>query len=110
MNKKGAKKFDELLRAILCLKGQNEARRFFRDLLTEPEINEFSRRWQAARMLDGGIPYSQIEAATGLSSTTVARVSRWLKDGMGGYKLVLGRLGLSGSHHRSHSPAGKGFR
>ena len=83
---------DSLYRAILTLKDLGEARRFFRDLLTPAEIEEFARRWKAARMLADGIPYTQIVSETGLSSTTVARVSRWVKKGTGGYRLLIKRL------------------
>lgn len=98
----------QLFDAILALKTENEAKKFFRDLLTEPELLEFSKRWKAAQMLEKKIPYSVIEKQTGLSSTTVARVAKWLNRGMGGYKLILERL----NHHRTtlHHPAGKGLR
>jgi TrpR-related protein YerC/YecD len=89
-------KTEELMEAILALKNKNEANRFFRDLLTEAELAEFSNRWQAAQMLEQSVPYSRIEKETGLSSTTIARVSQWLNKGMGGYKLILTRLN---SHH-----------
>ena len=89
---------EELYTAILSLKTLDEAQRFFRDLLTEEEIVEFSKRWQVARMLDEGIPYTTIQEKTGLSSTTVARISRWLKKGKEGYRLVLDR-----QHHTSPS-------
>lgn len=82
---------EELYKAILSLKTLNEAQRFFRDLLTEEEIEEFSKRWQAAQMLDAAVPYTTIQEKTGLSSTTVARISRWLKNGKEGYRLVLDR-------------------
>ncbi len=89
---------EELYTAILSLKTLDESKRFFRDLLTEEEIEEFSKRWQVARMLDEGIPYTTIQEKTGLSSTTVARISRWLKKGTEGYRLVLDR-----QHHTSPS-------
>lgn len=88
---------DELYQAILSLNDLDEARRFFRDLLTEEEILEFSKRWQVARMLDENVPYSVIQDKTDMSSTTVARVSKWLRSGMGGYALVLKRL--NSLHH-----------
>lgn len=90
---------ENLLKAILSLQNQREAKKFFRDLLTEQEILEFAKRWEAAQMLEQKTPYSQIEAKTGLSSTTVARISKWLNYGMGGYKLVLKKL----NHHSSSS-------
>ena len=83
---------DSLIDALLEIETKAEAKRFLRDLLTPYEIEEFSRRFQAARLLAEGVPYTEISEETGLSSTTVARISKWLNQGMGGYKLVLGRL------------------
>jgi TrpR-related protein YerC/YecD len=83
---------EDLFKAVLKLKTLAEAKRFFRDLLTEEEIIEFGKRWQAAQMLAKNVSYAEIVEKTGLSSTTVARVSKWLNRGMGGYKLMLRRL------------------
>ena len=93
------KENEQLVEAILALKTSDEARRFLRDLMTEGEILEFGRRLKAAGMLASKVPYSQIVKETGLSSTTVARISKWLNDGMGGYQLMIDRL----HHHGSHS-------
>lgn len=94
MRKVSDNDIEELYRAILSLKGMKEAKPFFRDLLTEVEILEFAERWKAARMLASGVPYTKIIEATGLSSTTVARVAHWIKKGTGGYRLVLQRKGV----------------
>lgn len=83
---------EALFATILKLENMEEAKMFFRDLLTENEIQEFSKRWKAARMLDAGETYLTIQEATGLSSTTVARISQWLQSGMDGYKLMLNRM------------------
>ena len=107
MTKWDNQKTENLFKAILALKNINEAKRFFRDLLTKQEIIEFGKRWQAAQMLNRGVSYSKIEKITGLSSTTVARVSRWLNKGLGGYKLILKRLNF---HHSNPSSSGKGLR
>ncbi len=82
---------DELYGAILALETKGEAQKFLRDLLTETEIRELAERWKAARLLDRGVPYTRIIQETGISSTTVARVARWLRRGTGGYRLVLTR-------------------
>jgi TrpR-related protein YerC/YecD len=89
MKKPTTKEIDDLYNAILQLDSLDECRRFFRDLLTEYEISEFVERWKAAKMLAEGIPYTQIEAETGLSTRTIARVGRWLKKGRGGYSLIM---------------------
>jgi TrpR-related protein YerC/YecD len=91
MKKPSIKEIDDLYMAILRLESLDECRRFFRDLLTEYEIKEFVKRWKAARMLADGIPYTQIEEDTGLSTRTIARVGRWLKKGKGGYAMMLKR-------------------
>jgi TrpR-related protein YerC/YecD len=91
MKKPSIKEIDDLYNAILQLNSVDECRKFFRDLLTEYEIKEFVERWKAAKMLANGIPYTQIEAETGLSTRTIARVGRWLKKGKGGYSMMLKR-------------------
>jgi TrpR-related protein YerC/YecD len=88
---RGSGKLKSLYEAVLLLKTAHEVEAFFRDLLTETELRELSKRWTAARMLEAGESYTKIIEATGLSSTTVARVSRWLKKGAGGYRMVLKR-------------------
>jgi len=93
MKKKWDNKISEdLFKTILELHNLDEAKKFFRDLLTPEEIIEFSKRWQTAQMLAKKIPYSQIEKEIGLSSTTIARISKWLNKGKGGYKLMIKRL------------------
>ena len=81
-----------LREAILSLKNHDEYRRFLRDLLTEAEIKEFANRWKVAQLLDQKVSYEEIEKETGMSSTTIARVNKWLVNGKGGYKLMLKRL------------------
>jgi len=92
----------KLLEAVLALKSKNEAQLFLRDLLTEAEIKEFSARFEVARMLSAKLPYSKIEKKTGMSSTTIARISKWLQSGMGGYQLLINRIN---SNHHIHTQA-----
>lgn len=75
----------ELYEAIVSLDTVEECKDFLRDLLTKTEINEAAMRWKVARLLNEGMTYIEIEKITGLSSTTVARVHKWLKKGKGGY-------------------------
>lgn len=98
-------KTDDLMGAILQLRTKAEAKRFFRDLLTEDELIEFGNRWLAARLLARRVSYTKIVDRTRLSSRTIARVSKWLNQGKNGYKLIISRL----SHHHNSSPAGKGL-
>ena len=101
------KKTENLVKAVLALKNSNEAKRFLRDLLTPEELDEFGNRWQAAQMLDRGISYSTIRGKTGLSSTTIARISKWLNKGKGGYKLIISR---TSKHHHNLKSSKKGLR
>ncbi len=95
----------ELYEAVLLLKTEEECRKFFRDLLTEAETKEFANRWKVACMLNQKVSYKQIEKQTGMSSTTIARISKWLQKGAGGYQLLLNKLELRtkpknyGVHH-----------
>jgi TrpR-related protein YerC/YecD len=97
----------QLLEALLLVKNTDEAKLFLRDLMTEGEIEEFGKRLEAARLLSCDTQYNTIVEQTGLSSTTIARISKWLKGSLGGYRLVLARLSLN-HHHLSHS-VGKGL-
>jgi TrpR-related protein YerC/YecD len=96
--------YDNLIGAFLALNTPNEARRFLVDLMTKKEVDEFSRRFQAARMLSENIPYSEIVKKTGLSSTTIARVSRFLRGKNSGYGTIIDRL-----HHHKPSPQRRGL-
>ncbi len=93
-----------LIKAILSLKNENEVSNFLRDLMTENEIDEFATRLKTAEMLFEQIPYSQIQKETGFSSTTVARVSKWLNNGEGGYVSIINKL-----HHHNPTKLGKGL-
>ncbi len=80
-----------LTKAFLSMKNSEEMSAFMRDLFTESEIVEFSKRFYTARSIAGSTQYAAIEEATGLSSRTIARVKQWYKHGKGGYKLAIKR-------------------
>lgn len=86
----------DLFQAVLQLETVQEAKQFFRDLMTEQELIEFGKRWKVARMLSDGVSYNKIIKKTGMSSTTVARIAKWLNNGMSGYKLMLEK-----THHNT---------
>ena len=64
------------------------------DLFTIREIKESSQRLAVARLLDQGRSYAQIAEATGASATTIARVSKCLGYGSGGYRAALDVLAV----------------
>lgn len=81
-----------LFEAILKLKSVPESEAFFRDLLTLAEIKELGTRFKVARMLaEKKKPYLQIAKEAKTTTATVTRVAHWLKQGMGGYQLILNR-------------------
>src|SRR3989344_6198098 len=99
----------QLLDAVLSLKNADEAKRFLRDILTSEEIDEFATRLEAARLLSRDVQYEAISEATGLSSTTIARIAKWLRGSLGGYRLVLPRISKVSLHHHNSSQLRKGL-
>ncbi|MFA6273689.1 MAG: YerC/YecD family TrpR-related protein [Candidatus Paceibacterota bacterium] len=95
----------ELVEAILSLQNKDEVERFLRDLMTKKEINEFANRLEAAQMLSRNLQYNAISEKTGLSSTTIARIQKWLKGPLGGYRLVFNKL----HHNHSQNSVEKGL-
>jgi TrpR-related protein YerC/YecD len=95
----------ELVEAILSLQNIDEVERFLRDLMTKQEIDEFSKRFLAAQLLSKKVQYNEIIEKTGLSSATIARISKWLKGPLGGYRLVINNL----HHNHSQNSVGKGL-
>ena len=85
---------DDLAEAIARIDDPAEARAFLTDLCTPAEIHALAERWYVARLLDQGQhTYREIHDATGVSTTTVVRVARFLKqENNGGYRRVLDRL------------------
>ena len=83
---------DKLFEAIKTLQGFNEYRSFFQDILTPSEFQAIKDRWTVAALLYEGYTYREINAMSGVSITTVARVARFLSDGSGGYQIALERL------------------
>jgi TrpR-related protein YerC/YecD len=92
-----------LFRAILSLKSQGEAEAFFRDLMTEQEIQTFEERFKVAELLTQGVSYRDIYKRTKVSTATVTRINQWLERGMGGYKLAITRLNSDSHHHKARS-------
>lgn len=83
---------EELFEAVLRLRTQDEAERFFRDLCTRAELEAMGQRWLVARLVDQGLPYLEVARRTGASTTTVTRVAQWLRHGEGGYRSAIDRL------------------
>ncbi len=84
---------NDLLHVLAEMQDEDAIYALMEDLFTIREIRETSQRLAVARMLDEGKPYVAIEQATGASATTIARVSKALNYGAGGYRSALDILG-----------------
>ena len=82
----------ELFEAILTLKTVEEMENFFDDLCTIKELESMGQRLRAAKMLLDGKTYNEIVAETEISSATLARVSKCVHYGNGGYKTAIEKL------------------
>jgi TrpR-related protein YerC/YecD len=72
---------DQLCAALLAPRDGAEMRRLLTDLLTPAELRTVAERWHVARLLDGtDLSYREIHEATGVSTTTVVRVARFLRQ------------------------------
>lgn len=80
---------EDLLRVLATLDDEDTIFRLLEDLFTIREIRETSQRLSVARLLSKGQSYAAIEEATGASATTIARVSKCLSYGTGGYRAAL---------------------
>ena len=71
----------ELCAALLTPRSEEEMARLLVDLCTPAEIRTLAERWHVARLLDGtGLSYREIHDATGVSTTTIVRVARFLRQ------------------------------
>lgn len=84
----------DLCQALLTARDAGEMERLLVDLTTPAEFLALAERWHVARLLDEArLPYREIHEATGVSTTTVTRVARFLRqEPHGGYRLALDRL------------------
>ena len=83
----------DLEAALARMDDPKAVRAFLVDLCTPAELRALTERWHVAQILDDGEKsYREIQAETGVSTTTIGRVARFLRDEPhGGYRAVLGR-------------------
>lgn len=77
---------EDLLSVLAGMSNKDDIYALLEDLFTVREIKDTSQRLDVARMLRDGKSYTAIEEATGASATTIARVSKALNYGAGGYE------------------------
>jgi TrpR-related protein YerC/YecD len=85
---------EDLCRALLTPRTEEETAHLLADLCTPAEIRTLAERWHVARLLDQtALTYREIHDATGVSTTTIVRVARFLKQERNfGYRMALDRL------------------
>ena len=82
----------DLMKAILSIENEAECYEFLNDICTIQELEKMSQRLEAAKLLSEGITYEKVIEQTGISSTTLSRVSRCIKYGDGGYTKIIEKL------------------
>ncbi len=80
---------DDLLTVLAAIDDPDTIFALLEDLFTVREIRETSQRLGVARLLAAGKSDAAIEAETGASATTIARVSKCLSYGAGCYEQAL---------------------
>jgi TrpR-related protein YerC/YecD len=85
---------DGLCDALLTAGNREDMRRLLRDLCTPAEIRTLAERWHVARLLaETNLPYREIHERTGVSTTTIVRVGRFLRQEPNqGYRRAIDRL------------------
>ncbi len=84
----------DLCLALLTPRNADEMARLLADLCTPAEVRIIAERWHVARLLDEGrLSYREIHDATGVSTTTIVRVARFLKtEPHQAYRLAIRRV------------------
>jgi TrpR-related protein YerC/YecD len=84
----------DLCAALLTPEDGASMGRLLTDLCTPAEIRTLAERWHVARLLDGtDLSYREIHDATGVSTTTIVRVARFLRQEQnGGYRRAIDTL------------------
>lgn len=85
----------DLCSALLTPETVAEMEQLLLDLCTPAEIRTLAERWHVARLLDGTkLSYREIHDATGVSTTTVVRVARFLREERNrGYRRAIDAMG-----------------
>jgi TrpR-related protein YerC/YecD len=86
---------DDLCRALLAPREGEEMARLLADLCTPAEVRTLAERWHVARLLETtDLSYRDIHDATGVSTTTIVRVARFLRqEPFQAYRMAMQRLG-----------------
>lgn len=71
---------------FLACKTAEDVKALLEDLCTYTETEQMAQRAKAVQLLKAGKTYTEVIAATNISSATLSRVSRCVRHGSGGYE------------------------
>lgn len=80
---------DELFSLVARIDDPADVEKLFLDLCTYNEVEQMATRLKCAELLKGGLTYNQVMDAVEISTATLARVSRCVSHGSGGYNGVM---------------------
>ena len=80
---------EELYAELIKLETVEECESFLSDLCTMKELLSMGQRLKAAKMLLEVKTYNEVIEATDISSATLARVSKCIRYGDGGYANII---------------------
>jgi len=85
----------DLCEALLTPRDADEMARLLADLCTPAEVRTLAERWHVARLLgQTDLTYRDIHDGTGVSTTTIVRVARFLRQEPNrAYQFAIERLG-----------------
>ena len=85
----------DLCEALLTPRDAEEMARLLADLCTPAEVRTLAERWHVARLLgETDLTYRDIHDATGVSTTTIVRVARFLRqEPYQAYRMAIARMG-----------------
>lgn len=82
----------DLINAFSLVKGPAESALILRDLLTESEVRNLSKRLRIAKLLVKGKKQWEIQEQLKCSFATITKVSLWLNSGGEGLRRIIARL------------------
>jgi TrpR-related protein YerC/YecD len=87
----------DLCAALLTPETSEEMAALLADLCTPAEVRSLAERWHVARLLEeGDLSYREIHEATGVSTTTIVRVARFLRqEPHQAYRKAIQRVGAA---------------
>lgn len=80
----------DLEKVLIQIKDKKVMLKFLKDITTPKELDALQERLNVVCLLNKGCSYSEIAKKTNISTTTITRVARFLKDEpYGGYRWVV---------------------